>query len=39
MVNSAIYLISRCDFCKQAIVLCNKPTTIAMRSACGSESS
>jgi len=26
-------------FCKHTIVLCNKPTTIAMSSTCGSTSS
>jgi len=26
-------------FCKQTVVLCNKPTTIAMKSICGSKSS
>jgi len=40
MVNGAINLIASYDFfCKQAIMLCNKPTTITMRHVCGSESS
>jgi len=38
--NIAIYLIASYDFfCKQTIVLHNKPTTIAMSRVCGSKSS
>jgi len=40
VVNGAIYLIASCNyFSKQTIMLCNKPTTIAMSSVCGFESS
>jgi len=38
VANGAIYLIASYDFCKQTIMLCNKPT-IAMSSVCSSESS
>jgi len=39
VLNSAIYLNASYAFCKQVILLCNKPTTTAVSSVCGSKGS